>query len=81
MPALELFLSQRRMFYHYCQERPLITTCLTTSSLQCLENDRSVIIKLADKGSTMVVWDRNYYLKEAERKLNNEKTCEEIRIT
>ena len=46
-----------------------------------LQNDRSVVIKPADKGSAVVVWDRNDYLKEAERQLSDEKTYEEIRIT
>ena len=41
----------------------------------------SVVIKPADKGSAVVVWDRNDYLKEAERQLSDEKTYEEIRIT
>ena len=46
-----------------------------------LQNGRSVIIKSADKGSAVVVWDRTDDLKEAERQLSNEKTYEEIRIT
>ena len=45
------------------------------------QNDRSVIIKPADKGFAVVVWDRTDYLKEAERQLSDEKTYEEIRIT
>ena len=42
---------------------------------------RGVVIKPADKGSTVVVWDRTDYLKKAERQLSDEKTDEEIRIT
>ena len=49
--------------------------------MRSLQNDRSVVIKPADKGSAVVVWDRNDYLKEAERQLSDEKTYEEIRIT
>ena len=30
-----------------------------------LQGDRNVIIKPADKGSAVVIWDRKYYLKEA----------------
>ena len=51
---------------------------LTMSSLQ---NDRSVVIKPADKESAVVVWDKTHYLKEAERQLSDEKTYEEIKIT
>ena len=47
----------------------------------CLQNDRSIVIKLAGKGSAVVVWDRTDYLKEAEGQLSDEKTYEEIRIT
>ena len=50
---------------------------LTTCSLQ---NDKSVVIKPADKASAVVVWERNDYLKEAERQLSDEKTYEEMRI-
>ena len=46
-----------------------------------LQNDRSVVIKTAETGSAVVVWDRNDYLNEAERQLSNEKTYEEIRMT
>ena len=46
-----------------------------------LQNDRSVVIKPADKRSAVVVWDRTDYLKEAERQVSDEKTYEEIRIT
>ena len=83
-PALELFLSQterdilsilpgKATNYNLPKKEYLI--------LCSLQNDRGVIIKPADKGSTVVVWDRNDYLKEAERQLRDEKTYEEIRIT
>ena len=49
--------------------------------MRSLQNDRSVIIKPAGKGSTRVVWDRPDYVKEAERQLSDGKTYEEIRIT
>ena len=38
-----------------------------------LQNDRSVVIKPADMGSPVVVWDRTDYLNEAERQLSDEK--------
>ena len=40
-----------------------------------LQNDRSVVIKTADKGSAVIVWDRIDYLKEAEKQLSHEKSC------
>ena len=49
--------------------------------MRCLQNDRSIDIKLIGKESAVVVWDRTDYLKEAERQLSDEKTYEEITIT
>ena len=35
-------------------------------------NDRSIVIKKADKGSCVAVWDRNDYIGEAEKQLSDE---------
>ena len=45
-----------------------------------LQNDRNVIIKPADKGSAVVIWDRNDYLKEAEKQLSDRSTNLEIKV-
>ena len=37
-----------------------------------LANDRSIVIKKADKDSCMVVWDREDYIAEASKQLNDE---------
>ena len=51
-------------------------------TMRSLQNDRSVVIKPTEKGSAVVVWDRNDYLKEAQRgNYSHEKTYEEFRIT
>ena len=46
-------------------------------ALKNLRNDETIIIKPADKGSGVVVWDREYYLKEAENHLSNESSYRE----
>ena len=46
-----------------------------------LQIQRNVVIKPADKGSAVVVWEKTDYLTEAERQLSDEKTYEEIEIT
>ena len=49
---------------------------LTVSEQQALhnlKNDDSIIIKEADQGSGVVVWDREDYLKEADNHLLDEK--------
>ena len=38
-------------------------------AIKSLADDRSIVIKKADKGSCVVVWDRNDYVLEAEKQL------------
>ena len=42
-------------------------------AIRSLAGDRSTAIKKADKGSAVVVWERNDYIKEAE-KLSGDKS-------
>ena len=46
-------------------------------ALQNLRNDNTIIIKEADKGSAVVVWDRQDYILEAERQLQDAEVYEE----
>lgn len=39
-------------------------------ALRQLRNNRSIVIKPADKGSTVVIMDRQAYIKKAEQQLN-----------
>ena len=39
--------------------------------MRALANDRSIVIKKADKGSCVVVWNRNDYIAEAEKQLSD----------
>ena len=49
--------------------------------MRSLKNDRSVIIKLSDKGSSVVVRDRQDYLKEAERYLSDGSIYKKVIVT
>ena len=49
--------------------------------MRSLQNDRSVIIKPADKGSAVVVWDRQDHLNEAERQLSDSSVYKEVKVT
>ena len=42
------------------------------SALQDLMKDKNIIIKPADKGSAIVIWDREDYLNKCNKQLNNE---------
>ena len=49
-------------------------------TMRNLEDDRNVIIKPADKGSAVVIWDQNDYLKEAEKQLSGKNTYLETKV-
>ena len=49
-------------------------------SLQQLKSDRNIVIKEADKGSAVVVWDRGGYISEANRQLDDRQVYEEIEV-
>ena len=51
---------------------------LEWQSVRSLSDDRSIVIKKADKGSCVVVWDREDYIKEAYSQLNDSNTYREI---
>ena len=47
-------------------------------AIKSLKNDTSIIIKEADKGSGIVVWDRDDYLKEAQMQLDDHNIYEKV---
>ena len=49
------------------------------NALYNLRDDPTIIIKGADKGSAVVVWDREDYLKEASKELEDKDVYEEVR--
>ena len=48
--------------------------------MRSLVNDRSVVIKKADKGSCVVVWHREDYIAEAEGQLGDVTVYEDVDI-
>ena len=48
--------------------------------MRSLVNDRSVVIKKADKGSFVVVWDREGYIVEAERQLGDVTVYKDVNL-
>ena len=49
------------------------------NALHLLRDDLSIIIKEADKGSLVVVWDREDYLREANRQLSDKDVYREVK--
>ena len=48
------------------------------TALYDLKNDKNIIIKGADKGSAVVVWDREDYIKGVEKQLGDKDVYEEM---
>ena len=42
-------------------------------ALQYLMKDKNIILKSTDKGSAIVIWDRDDYLKECKQQLSDKK--------
>ena len=47
-------------------------------ALYDLEHDKSIVNKSADQGLSVVVWDREDYIKQAEKQLGDEQVYEEV---
>ena len=47
-------------------------------AIRYLADDRSIVIKKADKSSAVVVWDRDDYVKEAQKQLEVENIYRKI---
>ena len=43
-----------------------------------MKNDKNVVIKGADKGSAVAVWDREDYIKKSEKQLGEGSVYEEV---
>ena len=49
------------------------------NALYLLRDDPSIIVKEADKGSAVVVWDREDYLREAKSQLSDKDVYQEVK--
>ena len=47
--------------------------------MRSLENDRNIITKPADKGSSIAVWDRLNYLAEDENQFSDSNNYKEVK--
>ena len=79
--AIEIYLSsleEKLMSIEIPQNKYNNLTREEWTALYDLKNDKNIIIKSVDKGSAVVVWDREDYIKEAEKKLGDKDVCEEV---
>ena len=73
-PNLEVYLSQVENELFSIADEPIRYSNLSKEewiAMRSLADDRSIVIKKADKGSCIVVWDRNDCLREAEKQLED----------
>ena len=49
-------------------------------TLRGLAADKTIVIKGADNGSSVVVWDRSDYLHEVSRQLQDQNICEYVKF-
>ena len=73
-PGLEAFLNKTKKDIFYLipgREKDYNLTKDEYLAMRSLENDRNVIIKPADKGSSNVVWDKLDYFAKAEKQLSD----------
>ena len=74
--AIELFLTKVENELFKITDKELGYFNFTSEewkAMPSLPDDQQIVIKKADKGSCVVVWDRDDYLLEAERQLKDEK--------
>ena len=80
-PNLEMFLSKVEQDLFKTTETPTRYSNLSSDewkAIRSLADDRSIVIKKADKGSAAVVWDRVDYIKEAQKQLKGENVYKKV---
>ena len=79
--AIEIYMSsleEKLMKIEIPKDKFNNLTSKERKALYDLKNDKNIIIKGADKGSAVVVWDREDYIKEAEKQLGVSDVYEEV---
>ena len=82
-PYVEVFLSQLWDDISNIKAQGSNYPNLTKSEREALKNlseDKSIIIKPADKGSAVVVWDREDYIKEAQKQLDDQNVYRKVKV-
>ena len=78
--SIEIYLSsleEKLMNIEITQNKYSNLTRGEGSALYNLKNDKNIVIKTTDKGSAVVVWDRDDYIREAEKQLGDTDIHEE----
>ena len=74
---IQEILTDRILNHNPNRNRPRNITNSEYKIIENLKENNSIVIKKADKGSNIVILDRNYYIKEAMRQLSDKKFYKE----
>ena len=80
-PNIEVFLSKIEQEIFKEVQSPLGYSNLSKEewkAVRSLANDPNIVIKKADQGSCVVIWDRGDYIMEAERQLNDKAVYQDV---
>ena len=83
-PSLKLLLSEIEKEIFAIPDSRLSYSNLSREewqAMRCLADDRSIVIKKADKGSSVAVWDRYDYIAEAEKQLKDQNVYKDVDFT
>ena len=78
---LEVFLNRLEVELFTVIERPVRHSYLSQGEwkvIRSLADNRNIVIKKADKDSSVVIWDRNDYITEAEKQLADKVVCKQV---
>ena len=79
--AIELYsssLEEKPMKIEVLKDKFNNLTNSQRKALYDLKNDYSIVIKSADKDSAVVEWDREHYIKAADKQLGDKRVYEEV---
>ena len=74
---IQEILTDRILNHNPIRNRPRNITNSEYKIIENLKENNSIVIKKADKGSNIVILDRNFYIKEAMRQLSDKKFYKE----
>ena len=83
-PSLEVFLSEIEKEIFAIPDSRLGYSNLSREEWQAmrsLADDRNIVIKKADKGSNVMVWDRYDFIAEAKKQLKDQNVYKDVEFT
>ena len=76
---MEVFLSKVEAALFKMSSSSIRYSNMPKDAIRSLADDRNIDIKRADKGSCVVIWDRNDYLPEAGKQLKDKKVYHDLK--